>query len=593
MIGDNVVPLSEHFERLQQTGTPNYLARELDRHAAGRPLHLGEQDALLSDFLNFLAEHLQQGLRSPLVRSAERQTEVERLARKWLEEKERRHPELELAATPQYIRQLSQLAGLGPLEPLMGDPDVTEIIVENHRSILVEKNGRTIPVPDLAFTSEEAWRRQAIAFCALSGRPLAVDQPMQSFFLSDGSRVTAIIPPVAHRGTIMNIRRKRRASFTLEAMVERGGISADLARYLEGVVKTWGNVLFCGESGCGKTTMMEAAANCISHLDRAVVIEENPELNLAHPHLRYLLASADPGAKGSTLQDCTRFSMLIAPRRVIVGEAKEGEAADLIFLITSGFSGCMTTIHSYAGAAALDRLYIAAMMDPNKRFGEGGDTLRQAIASSVDTVVHVAFSPQGRRHVDQVHEVWGLDEDGRWDVRCAWEASYEGEEEETITWRQPEGYTASPRLIQRREAYRGRMAMEKRDLPETPTQRTARIERTYVEAVALGSAGMYPQAVERLQSIRAEEPDYRDTDRLIADFDGRLHDLEERRAGRVESLRERALTAAERGDRDTALWAVEEVAAIEGVDREAVEQLRSEVLSQLEALSKREPEEAR
>ncbi|MEM3554630.1 MAG: ATPase, T2SS/T4P/T4SS family, partial [Candidatus Micrarchaeaceae archaeon] len=347
MLASSVIPLSEHYLHLQERGTPNFLQREMER-CFDREAVL--DDALTADLLDFLSRRLPPELRSPLVRSPARQAAVEQAVREWLEREEHVHPEKGLAATPQMVRRLSALAGLGPLEALLADPDISEIIVENHRSILIEKNGRTVPVRDLTFPSEVEWRRQAAALCTLSGRPLSVDHPMQTFFLSDGSRVTVVAPPVAHRGTVMNIRRKRAGSFTLEALIARGALSAEVARYLEQAVRSWANILICGESGCGKTSLLEALVNCISPHDRAIIIEENAELNPSHPHLRYLLASPDARQEGISLRDCTRFSMLMSPRRLIVGEAKEGEAADMLFAITSGFSGCMTTIHAYSGA---------------------------------------------------------------------------------------------------------------------------------------------------------------------------------------------------------------------------------------------------
>ena len=561
MIQDAIRSLKDYYQDLQATGAPDYLTRHLEARGADWAARLDEpaREQVVGQYIEHLGRRLEKALRSPLVRSPERRAAVELATREFLERLEREQPELGLAATPQFVRQLAQIAGLGVLEPLMEDPDVTEIIVENHHSVQVEKQGRTVPVPGLAWPSAEAWRRQAIALCTLSNRPIGVEQPMQSFFFSDGSRVTVIIgPDVAHRGTLLNIRRKRAGSYTLPGLVEREALSADLAAYLDQVVKAWGNVVVCGESGCGKTSLLEALVNAISPQDRAVLVQENDELNPQHPHLRYLLASTDAARPGATLRDCTRFAMLIAPRRLIIGEAKEGEAADMLFAITAGFSGCMTTIHSYPGRDALDRLYVAALMDPTGRYGAGGEVLRRAIAGAVDLVVHVAFSPQGRRHVDQVHEVWGLDDAGHWDVRPAWAAVYGEEAEETISWQQPEGYALAPRLQEKLRAYGGRTAMEARALPETPIARAARWQRAYREAVALGNAGLYERALVSLQDIRAENPTYRDVDRLAADFESRRREEERRRAERLAGWRDRALDAARRGDHELARWVVRE-----------------------------------
>lgn len=570
MIDDAVIPLSEHFRRLQAQGSPDFLTRELER----RTRELPALDGLFPDFLEHLARALPEHLRSPLVRTPERASAVEKAVREWLEKVERTRPEVGLSSTPQVVRKLSALAGLGPLEALLADPEVTEIIVENHRSVLVEKNGRTVPVAGLSFPSEEEWRRQALALCALSGRPIGVDHPMQTFTLSDGSRVVVAVPPAAARGTVMNIRRKRTGTFTLEALVERGALSRELASYLEDLVRAWANVLVCGESGCGKTSLLEALVNAMSPRDRAVVVEENAELNPVHPHLRYLLASPDASEKGISLRDCARFSMLMSPRRLIVGEAKEGEAADMLFAITSGFSGCMTTIHAYSGADALDRLYIAALMDPGRRYGEGGEVLRRAITAAVDVIVHLAFSPQGKRHVDAVHEVWGMDGRGRWDVRPAWEAFYGGEESEEIFWQRPEGYEPSPRLREKLRAYRGRTAAESRELPETPIERAARHRRLYLEAVTLGSNGLYEKALERLRALSQENPGYLDVERLIAEYEGRIREQERKMDARVERLLDFAREAVRRGDRAGLDWALAEIAELRP---EAAERLRAEL----------------
>ncbi len=583
MIQDAVRTLKDYFQDLQATGAPDYLTRHLEAHGADWAARLDEQvrEQVVGQYIEYLGQRLPKHLRSPLVRSPERWIAVEQATREFLERLERERPELGLAATPQFVRQFAQIAGLGVLEPLMDDPDVTEIIVENHHSVQVEKYGRTVPVPGLAWPSAEAWRRQAIALCTLSNRPIGVEQPMQSFFFSDGSRVTVIIgPDVAHRGTLLNIRRKRANSYTLATLVEREALSADLARYLDQVVKAWGNVVVCGESGCGKTSLLEALVNAISPQDRAVLVQENDELNPTHPHLRYLLASTDAARPGATLRDCTRFAMLVAPRRLIIGEAKEGEAADMLFAITAGFSGCMTTIHSYSGRDALDRLYVAALMDPTGRYGAGGEVLRRAIAGAVDVVVHVAFSPQGRRHVDQVHEVWGLDDTGHWDARPVWAAIYGDGEEEAISWQQPEEYGLSPRLQEKLRAYGGRAAMEARDLPETPIARAARWQRAYREAVALGNAGLYERAWVSLQEILVENPAYRDAARLQTDFQSRQREQERRTAERLAGWRDRALDAARRGDRELAEWVVSEARELSPV---AAAQLQEEIATLLTA----------
>ncbi len=558
---DQVVPLAQYYAQIQQTGTPNYLLREMERLA---PAHIPGLDELLPELLDFLGQDdvLPERLRSPLIRSAERRAAVEKAVARWLERQEREHPERGLTASPQFVRQLCALAGLGLLEPLLADPQVSEVIVENDHSILVEKGGRTIPVKNLSYPSEDALRRQAIALCSLSNRPLSVDSPLQTFFFSDGSRVTVAIPPVAHRGTIMNIRRKSATALALADLAGRGALSAEVVAYLHRAVQSWANVVVCGESGCGKTTLLQALIDAMSTFDRGMVVQENDELSPTHPHLRYLLASPDAAQKGISLRDCTRFSMLFAPRRLIVGEAKEGEAADLLFAMTSGLSGCMTTIHANPGADALDRLYIAALMDPGRRYGEGGDVLRRAIVAAVDLVVHVAFSPQGRRHVDAVHEVWPLRDDGSWDVRPAWEAHYGGAAGEELTWQQPSDYQPSPRMQARLQAYQGRAALEEQELPETPVERDERLARSYREAVALGGLGRYEEALPLLRALAAEQPGYLDVDRLLLEYASRQEDQAQRAEARLQDLEDRARDAAQRGDLGTAAWFVDEIEAL-------------------------------
>ncbi len=586
---DRVVSLTEYYAQIQQTGTPNYLLREMERLAPERIAGLVD---VLPELLDYLSQDsvLPERLRSPLIRSAERRITLEKAVTRFLEQQERERPERGLAATPQFVRQLCGLASLGLLEPLMADPQVTEIIVENPRSILVEKAGRTIPVRSLAYPSEEALRQQAIAFCSLANRPLSTDAPMQTAYFSDGSRITVAIPPVASRGTIMNIRRKSSATLSLDDLAGRGAMNADVAAYLRQAVQSWGNLVVCGESGCGKTTLLQALIDAISPFDRGLVVQENDELSPRHPHMRFLLAAPDSAQKGISLRDCTRMSMLFAPRRLIVGEAKEGEAADLLFAMTSGLSGCMTTIHANPGADALDRLYIAALMDPTERYGEGGDVLRRAIVAAVDLVVHVAFSPRGRRHVDAIHEVWPLRADGSWDTRLAWEATYNEDAGEEISWQQPIDYQPSPRMQARQQAYRGRVALEEQVLPETPVEREERLAHTYREAVTLGGLGRYDEALPLLQEIRAERPGHLDVEQLLVEYNARQADQEQRTAARLQDLEERARDAARRNDEGTVAWFVAEMEAISPARAELLRTTLAETLGPGQDRGQEEPQ---
>ncbi|MBO9532303.1 MAG: CpaF family protein [Solirubrobacteraceae bacterium] len=294
-------------------------------------------------------------------------------------------------------------AGLGPLEPLLADPQIDEIMVSGCTPIWVERAGR-IETTGSAFPSEEALREVVDRILSPLGRRIDAAEPLVDARLPDGSRVHVAIPPVALDGTAVTIRRFRAGGRTIDELVADGSWEPAAAELLRRAVAGRRTVLVCGATGAGKTTVLGALARELPPAERIVTIEDAAELRLGLPHvIRLECRPANLEGEGTiAIRDLVRASLRMRPDRIVVGEVRGGEALDLLLALSSGHAGGLSTIHAGSPAEALRRLELLALL--------AGTELPHAAAralalGSIDLVAHQARLADGRRVLREIAEV--------------------------------------------------------------------------------------------------------------------------------------------------------------------------------------------
>lgn len=318
-----------------------------------------------------------------------------------LDEERRILPSEERAALVQAV--IDETLGLGPLEPLFRDPEVTEVMVNGPHAVFVERGGRIESV-DTCFADAAHLLHVIDRILSPLGRRLDEASPMVDARLPDGSRVNAIIPPLSLDGPVLTVRRFRAAPLTGDDLVALGTLTADMLRLLHDAVRARLNVLVTGGTGTGKTTTLAALAEAIGVSERVVTIEDAAELRLPLPHV-VRLESRPPSIEGTgavPIRALVRNALRMRPDRIIVGEVRGGEALDLLQALTTGHEGSLSTLHASSPADALRRLTTLALMgDLDLPYRAVADQ----VASAVDLVVHQARLADGSRRVVEVAAV--------------------------------------------------------------------------------------------------------------------------------------------------------------------------------------------
>ncbi len=305
---------------------------------------------------------------------------------------------------------LDEALGLGPLEALLADSTVSEIMVNSASDIYVERSGKLQAHP-AAFTGEDALRQVIERIVAPLGRRIDESSPMVDARLPDGSRVNAVIPPIALRGPALTIRKFNKTPMTPEQLLELGSVNQHMLEFLQMCVTERKNIVVSGGTGSGKTTLLNALSNLIPVGERIVTIEDAAELRLHHQHLISLESRpVNLEGKGSiTIRDLVRNSLRMRPDRIVVGECRGGEALDMLQAMNTGHDGSLTTIHANSPRDALARLEVLVLM-------AGMDlplvAVREQIASAVDVLVQQTRSADGKRRISSITEVSGM-ESGR------------------------------------------------------------------------------------------------------------------------------------------------------------------------------------
>ena len=300
-----------------------------------------------------------------------------------------------------------ELFGLGPLEPLLSDPTISDILVNSHRKIYIERRGR-LEVTNVAFKDDEHLMRVIERIVSSVGRRIDESSPMVDARLRDGSRVNAIIPPLSIDGPVLSIRRFGSDPLRMAALVENRALTKDIADMVEMCVRARLNVLISGGTGAGKTTLLNALSAFIPETERIVTIEDSAELQLQQPHV-VRLETRPPNIEGRgevTQRDLVKNALRMRPDRIVIGEVRGGEAIDMLQAMNTGHDGSLTTIHANTPRDALTRLETMIQMT-GMRLSDRA--MRQQIASAINMVVQVARLSDGTRRVTSISEITGME----------------------------------------------------------------------------------------------------------------------------------------------------------------------------------------
>ncbi len=306
-------------------------------------------------------------------------------------------------------RLVDDIRGLGPLEPLFNDPNISDILVNGLKSVYIERRGRLEKV-DIRFRDEQHLLNVAQRIAGWVGRRVDEASPMVDARLPDGSRVNIVIPPLALDGAAFSIRRFVARGISLEDMAARQAFTPAMARLLQVCVKARLNILIAGGTGAGKTTFMNALSREISQAERLVTIEDSAELQLQQPHVVRLetRTMSVEGTGQVTIRDLLINALRMRPDRIIVGEVRGGEANEMLQAMNTGHPGSMCTLHANTPRDALMRLENMLMMT-------SGDipltAMRRQIVSALDLVVQMARLRSGHRCVTSITDVVGMEGD--------------------------------------------------------------------------------------------------------------------------------------------------------------------------------------
>lgn len=308
------------------------------------------------------------------------------------------------------IREIIQEAkGFGPLDPLLADPGISDILVNGAKSVYVEKNGKLYKT-SIVFKDNYHLKNIIERIVSKVGRRIDEKSPMVDARLPDGSRVNAIIPPLAVDGPSLSIRRFRADSGTMDSLLKRGSISCEMAQVLDAAVTSRLNVVISGGTGAGKTTLLNSLSAKIPNGERIITIEDSAELCLQQEHI-VRLETRPPNIEGEgqiTARDLVINSLRMRPDRIIIGECRGAETLDMLQAMNTGHDGSLTTLHANSPRDALSRLETMVMfsgIDLPER------NIKSQIASAVNIIVQVSRLSDGSRKITKVSEIVGMEGD--------------------------------------------------------------------------------------------------------------------------------------------------------------------------------------
>jgi pilus assembly protein CpaF len=336
---------------------------------------------------------------------AERRTQVERVARRLLVESEIRLPR---GDEERLITELlHDTFDLGPITQLLLDEEISDILVNTHRQVYVERLGKLELTP-IAFRDEAHLRLIIDRIISRVGRRIDESTPLVDARLPDGSRVNAIIPPAALDGPILSIRRFRRRALSIDDLLGLGSLTPEIAQFLTCSIRARLNMLITGGTGSGKTTLLNILSRYITDDERIVTIEDSAELQLQQPHV-VRLETRPPNIEGKgqiTQRDLVRNSLRMRPDRIVVGEVRGDEVLDMLQAMNTGHDGSLTTLHANGSRDALHRLENLVLMAGHSLPDRA---IREQIASALELLVHVSRISDGSRKILSVQELLGME----------------------------------------------------------------------------------------------------------------------------------------------------------------------------------------
>ena len=311
-----------------------------------------------------------------------------------------------------YIYNLidNEISGYGPISELLEDKDITEIMVNGPKEIYIELNGQIVKDSSISFINEEHIIRTIQRMIQPLGRTIDTASPMVDARLADGSRLNAVIPPLSLIGPVMTIRKFKPELANVDDFLRGGTFTPYMARFLEACVKAKLNIIICGGTGGGKTTLLNVLSSFIGKEERIITIEDAAELKLEQEHVISLETRLTnyEGQGEITIRDLVINSLRMRPDRIIVGEVRGKEAFDMLQAMNTGHSGSLTTMHANSPIDALNRLetmiLMAGMEIPIR-------ALREYIANAIDIVVHIQRLSDGKRKITSISEVVELKND--------------------------------------------------------------------------------------------------------------------------------------------------------------------------------------
>jgi Flp pilus assembly CpaF family ATPase len=367
-----------------------------------------ERETELQNLLHFTAERLKLGEQPDLsgkIRQTEAHfTEVFPLVRPHLHRELRRY--LILRTLKKDLKDT--VFGFGPLQDLLRAPTITEIMVVKSDQIYVERDG-TVELSGRRFISDKVTESIIERIVAQVGRRIDKSQPLVDARLPDGSRVNAIIPPLAVRGPCLTVRKFPAYRFTIDDLIELGSVTSAAAMFLRACVVDRKNILVSGGTGTGKTTLLNVLSSFIPQRDRIITIEDTQELQLHQDHVVTLETKPAnvEGAGEYTIRDLVRNALRMRPDRIIVGECRGGEALDMLQAMNTGHDGSMTTVHANSADEVIKRLEVLVLMAVDLPVV----SIHRQISSAIDVILQIARRPGGKRVITQISEVAGYDGD--------------------------------------------------------------------------------------------------------------------------------------------------------------------------------------
>ncbi len=310
---------------------------------------------------------------------------------------------------------------LGPVLPYLEDSTVSEILINGHKEIFVERKGKLERVP-VSFMDEDALRAAVNSIAQSVGRRINDENPRLDARLPDGSRIAVVIPPVSRKGTTVSIRKFTNNKISFADYIKFGAISEDGARFLDVCMFLGKNIIVSGGTGSGKTTLLSLLCTRIPKGQRIIVIEDSSELQVEYDHVvMFETRQGNELGKGEvTIKDLLKSSLRLRPDRIIVGEVRSSEALELLNAMNTGHKGCMGTVHANSPEDGIVRIEALA---------QGGDSqisekaLRSQVVSAIEIIIQVSRYSDGSRRIGAISEVLGILPDGNYDVRHIFQMS--------------------------------------------------------------------------------------------------------------------------------------------------------------------------